>query len=70
MSSLKKERARHMIPFGIEALQGSHASRKFSYGWYKSSVLVLTFLCYMGEPAKDLRSALLHDTSGPVRIDN
>lgn len=46
------ERARRIalrnVPWGIEALQACNGGRKFSYNWYKGSVLLLTFLCYMG----------------------
>ncbi|GIL70411.1 hypothetical protein Vretimale_3592 [Volvox reticuliferus] len=36
------------VPPGLEILQACNSGRKFSYNWYKGSVLILTFLCYMG----------------------
>ncbi|PNW74950.1 hypothetical protein CHLRE_12g503000v5 [Chlamydomonas reinhardtii] len=40
--------AKKNVPPGLEILHACYGGKRFSYNWYKGSVLVLTFLCYMG----------------------
>mmetsp|Transcript_15883 Transcript_15883/g.47023 ORF Transcript_15883/g.47023 Transcript_15883/m.47023 type:complete len:501 (-) Transcript_15883:936-2438(-) len=55
-----------MVPLGIESLQGS--PRRYSYNFYKATVLILTFLCYAGyhaarKPPSIVKSVLKGDGS-------
>ncbi|KAG2498316.1 hypothetical protein HYH03_003577 [Edaphochlamys debaryana] len=43
-----KPRSLKNVPPGLELLHTCNGGRKFSYNWYRASVLILTFLCYMG----------------------
>ncbi|KAG1658428.1 hypothetical protein FOA52_009610 [Chlamydomonas sp. UWO 241] len=63
-----KPRAK-IVPLGIESLQGdSRAPRRYSYNFYKATVLILTFLCYAGyhaarKPPSIVKSILKGDGS-------
>mmetsp|Transcript_37528 Transcript_37528/g.83540 ORF Transcript_37528/g.83540 Transcript_37528/m.83540 type:complete len:499 (+) Transcript_37528:190-1686(+) len=55
------------VPTGMEVLQKYNG--KFTYNWYKASVLILTFLCYTGyhasrKPPSIVKSVLKGDGKG------